>query len=107
MATLSSNFKRTVADLYLENRKNLEELDPNAMESFASELLEMINEEKRKYEDLRGLLAEIAEKYGQQIKRTSRESLDDALLEALKAFDSEISIEEENQRKSSWKSYLP
>ncbi len=46
MATLPIEFKRKVADLYLENRKKLEELDPYTMESFASEILRMIQEEK-------------------------------------------------------------
>ena len=46
MATLPFEFKRKVADLYLGNRKSLEELDPNTMESFASELQDMIEKEK-------------------------------------------------------------
>lgn len=46
MSTLPIKFKRKVADLYLEKRKKLEELDTDTMESFASELLKMIQEEK-------------------------------------------------------------
>ncbi len=46
MATLPIEFKRKVADLYLEKRTKLEELDPDTVESFASELLKMIQEEK-------------------------------------------------------------
>jgi DNA repair exonuclease SbcCD ATPase subunit len=59
-----------------------------------------ISEERKNCEGLRALLAEIAEKYGPEIARTSRESLDDALQEAIRALDSEASSEEENQRKS-------
>ena len=46
MATLPIEFKRKVADLYIEKRTKLEENDPNTMESFASELLKMIQKEK-------------------------------------------------------------
>ncbi|UCC57894.1 MAG: hypothetical protein JSW14_05900 [Candidatus Bathyarchaeum sp.] len=46
MSTLPSEFKRKVADLYLEKKTKLEELDTDTMESFASELLTMIQEEK-------------------------------------------------------------
>ena len=46
MAALPIEFKRKVADLYLEKRKKLEELDPDTMESFASKLLQTIQEEK-------------------------------------------------------------
>ena len=55
MATLSISFKRKVADLYLENRTKLEKLDPTAMKSFASELLKMINNEKKKSDALHDL----------------------------------------------------
>jgi hypothetical protein len=55
MVTLPIEFKRKVADLYLENRKKLEELDPNTMESFASKLLVMISEEKKKSKSLHDL----------------------------------------------------
>ena len=46
MAALPIEFKRKVADLYLEKRIKLEELDTNTMESFASEILDMIGKEK-------------------------------------------------------------
>ncbi len=46
MTTLSIEFKRKVADLYLKQKTKLEKLDPTTLESFASELLEMINKEK-------------------------------------------------------------
>jgi len=46
MATLSIEFKRKIADAYLQNRQRLDKLDPNAMESFASELLKLIEREK-------------------------------------------------------------
>lgn len=48
MATLSTEFKKKVADLYLKRKQKLEELDPNALESFASELLAMIQEEAKR-----------------------------------------------------------
>lgn len=41
-------FKRKVADLYLEKKTKLDELDPESLESFASEILNMIQEEKDK-----------------------------------------------------------
>jgi len=49
-ASFSTELKRKIAALYLENRKTLEELEPAAMESFASELLEMLAKEKEKAE---------------------------------------------------------
>jgi hypothetical protein len=55
LSSLSIEFKRKVADLYLENRKRLEDLDPNTLELFASELVEMINEEKKKSKTLHDL----------------------------------------------------
>lgn len=48
MATLSTEFKQRVADLYLKRRQKLEELDANTLESFASELLAMIQEETKR-----------------------------------------------------------
>jgi len=45
-ASLSGEFKRKVAAAFMKNRKILEELNPAALESFASELLEMIRKEK-------------------------------------------------------------
>ncbi len=55
MSTLSSEFKRKAADLYLTKQRELEEFDPKAMESFASELLEMVSEEKKKSKALHDL----------------------------------------------------
>ena len=46
MTTLPIEFKRKVAELYLGNRTKLEKLDPDTMESFASEILTLIQEEK-------------------------------------------------------------
>lgn len=46
MATLPIEFKKKIAELYLKNRQRLDELDPDAMESFASEVLEIIGREK-------------------------------------------------------------
>ena len=55
MGILSIDFKRKVADLYIENRTKLEKLDPTTMESFAKEILEMINKEKKKTDALHDL----------------------------------------------------
>ena len=55
MGTLSMDFKRKVAEIYLEKRAQLEKLDPNAMESFAIEILETINKEKTKSDALHDL----------------------------------------------------
>jgi hypothetical protein len=52
---LSIEFTKKVAVLYLEDRISLENLDPNTMESFASELLEMISKEKKKSKALHDL----------------------------------------------------
>ena len=55
MTTLSAEFKKKVADFYLKNREKLETLDSNTMESFATELLEIINKEKKKSDALHDL----------------------------------------------------
>jgi hypothetical protein len=46
MASLPMKFKKKIADLYLKNTQTLDKLDPDALESFASELLKLIAEEK-------------------------------------------------------------
>lgn len=55
MTTLSTEFKRKVADLYLGNKERLENFDPVAMEDFATKLLKMVNEKKKKSEALHDL----------------------------------------------------
>ena len=55
MGNLSIDFKRKVADIYLENRTKLEKLGATTMESFASEILEMVNKEKKKTDALHDL----------------------------------------------------
>jgi hypothetical protein len=55
LTTLSDEFKKKVADRYLENREKLENYDPVAMEDFATELLKMVNEEKKKSDALHDL----------------------------------------------------
>jgi hypothetical protein len=55
MTTLSDEFKRKVADLYLKKRTKLEEYDPESMETFASQLLEMVAEEKEKSDAIHDL----------------------------------------------------
>ena len=55
MGTLSIDFKRKVADLYKQNRTRLEKLDPNSMESFASQILELVTKEKKQSDALHDL----------------------------------------------------
>jgi len=55
LSTLSAEFKKKVANLYLKNREKLENLDPTNMESFASEILETINNEKKTSDALHDL----------------------------------------------------
>ena len=55
MTTLSAEFKKKVADLYLKNREKLEKQDPANFESFASEILEIINNEKKTSDALHDL----------------------------------------------------
>ncbi len=47
MATLSRELKRKVADIYLQNKQKLETYSSDAMESFASEMLKIVGNEKR------------------------------------------------------------
>jgi hypothetical protein len=55
MTTLSDKFIRKVADLYIKKRAKLEQYDPESMETFASQLLEMIVEEKEESKNLHDL----------------------------------------------------
>ena len=48
MGKLSVDFNRKVADLYIDNREKLEKLEATTMESFAAQIIEMINNEKKK-----------------------------------------------------------
>ncbi len=48
MATLSMEFKKKIAHLYLENGRRLDSLDPSALESFATTVLQAIEIEKGK-----------------------------------------------------------
>jgi hypothetical protein len=50
LAALSMEFKKKIADLYSKNRQTLEELDPDALEAFASDVLKMIENEKKRAE---------------------------------------------------------
>jgi len=43
---LSKEFKRKIADLYNKRKLSLDQLDPQALESFASEALDIIQEER-------------------------------------------------------------
>ncbi len=55
MTTLSDGFKTKVADLFKQKRTNLEKLDPDAMEAFATKMLELVNKEKTKSDALHDL----------------------------------------------------
>jgi hypothetical protein len=67
MTTLSEDFKRTVADLFSKNIKDLDNYDPQTMESFATNVLKTINKEKKKSSALHDL--EILE-YNMSILKT-------------------------------------
>jgi hypothetical protein len=69
MGTLSMDFKKKVADRFIQDRTKLEKLDPKAMESFASQILELINKEKKKTDALHDL--EILEYNMKQLKNYS------------------------------------
>jgi len=55
MGNLSFDFKRNVADLYIDNREKLEKLEATTMELFAAQIIEMINNEKKKTNALHDL----------------------------------------------------
>lgn len=48
MDNLSEEFKKKIANLYSKRKQKLDEIDPEALESFASEALGAIIEEKEK-----------------------------------------------------------
>jgi hypothetical protein len=55
MGLLSLEFKKRVAEIYQKNVTQLEKLDPNTMETFAIEILETIDNEKKKSEAIHDL----------------------------------------------------
>ncbi len=55
MGNLSADFKGKIADLYIDNREKLEKIDTATMESFAIQILEMIDKEKKKTDALHDL----------------------------------------------------
>lgn len=55
MPTLSMDFKRKVAEIYLKGKIELEKFDPKAMEAFSKKILEMINKEKNNSKALHDL----------------------------------------------------
>lgn len=55
MVTLSIDFKKKVADFYIENSEKLEKLDPKKMSYFARKMLELIKKEKTESEALHDL----------------------------------------------------
>jgi DNA repair exonuclease SbcCD ATPase subunit len=86
--------EETLAKLKEKEKKSYEERDA------LTKQIGEINGERKNCEGLMELLAEIAEKYGPEIAKTSRASIDDAVQEAIKDLDSDVSSEEENLRKS-------
>ncbi|MCW4034141.1 MAG: hypothetical protein NWF03_02115 [Candidatus Bathyarchaeota archaeon] len=55
MSTLDTKFKRTIADLFNENKMALEEQDAEITESFARQVLALIAKEKKKTGSLHDL----------------------------------------------------
>ena len=55
MGNLSVDFKRKVADLYIDNREKLEKLEVTTMKSFATKIIEIIDIEKTKTNALHDL----------------------------------------------------
>ena len=46
MDDIPHELKKKIADAYIKKKKELEDLNPDTLEAFASELLEMIDKEK-------------------------------------------------------------
>lgn len=55
LTTLSAEFKKKIADMYSKNKDKLEALEPKTMEFFSTEILELINKEKKKSDALHDL----------------------------------------------------
>lgn len=55
MGLLSLEFKKRVAEIYQKNITELEKLDPTTMETFAIEIIENIDNEKKKSEAIHDL----------------------------------------------------
>lgn len=55
MGLLSLEFKKRVAEIYQKNITELEKLDPTTMETFAIEIIETIDNEKKKSEAIHDL----------------------------------------------------
>jgi len=71
MSGVSYFLKRKIANLYTENEKKLNQLDPEALTSFASELLKLIREEKEKAGSLHDL--DVLEGSMKHLKKDSEE----------------------------------
>lgn len=69
MTSLSHEFKRKVATHYTKRKQTLDQLDPNALEQFASEVLEAINKEKTKASSLHDI--EVLEQSMKHLKQDS------------------------------------
>jgi len=55
MGLLSLEFKKRVAEIYQKNRTELEKLDPTTMKTLAIEIIETIDNEKKKSEAIHDL----------------------------------------------------
>jgi hypothetical protein len=69
MASLSDEFKRKIATQYTKRKQTLDQLDPNALEQFASEMLEAIKKEKTKTPSLHDI--EVLEQSMKHLKQDS------------------------------------
>ncbi|PVX26791.1 MAG: hypothetical protein CW691_00315 [Candidatus Bathyarchaeum sp.] len=79
MTTLSVEFKRKAANMYIQNREKLEKLEPNTMEHFASKILEIIDTEKKKSDALHDLEVleynmELLKNYASKLKQYEPET---------------------------------
>ena len=55
MGLLSLEFKKRVADIYQKNIVKLQKLDPSTMETFATEIIEIIDKEKKRLDAIHDL----------------------------------------------------
>ena len=67
---LSIEFKKNVANLYLENRNELDELNPKSLEIFTLKLLNLIGNEKEKIGSIHDL--EVLEENMNHLRRDTK-----------------------------------
>lgn len=69
MDNLSKEFKKRIANLYSKRKQKLDEIDPQALELFASEVLDAIKQEKEKAQSSHDL--EVLEQSMKHLKQDS------------------------------------